>query len=268
MLKRDWEENSWQDFAAADAASVIAVLPVAAIEQHGPHLPLGTDTMIMEGYLARVMPLLPSDLPVVFLPIQTIGQSREHLAFPGTVTLSSETVHAAWMEIGESVARAGIRKLVIINAHGGNSSAIDLVSRELRIRHRMLAVTASWSRFGYPDGLFRAEEIVHGIHGGDIETSLMLAFRPDLVRKGAVADFPSATLGMAKEFKQLSATRPAGFGWMSQDLNETGAIGNAGLATAEKGEAAADHGAKAFVELLHDVARFELDRLGGGPQTP
>ena len=266
-LKRLWAENGWQDFANADVAKHIAVLPVAAVEQHGPHLPLGTDTMIMEGYLARVMALLPDDGPVVFLPIQTIGQSREHIAFPGTLTLSTETSIAAWMEIAASVARLGIRKLVIVNSHGGNSSVIDLVARELRIRHGMLAVIASWSRFGYPPGLFTEAEIAHGIHGGEIETSLMLAFRPDLVRREAMADFPSATIAMADEFKQLSATRPSGFGWMSQDLNASGAMGNASAASAEKGEAAADFGAAAFVELLRDVERFGLERLSERPEA-
>ncbi|MBY0612462.1 MAG: creatininase family protein [Beijerinckiaceae bacterium] len=265
-LKRLWAENGWRDFAGEDAARHIAVLPVAAVEQHGPHLPLGTDAMIMEGYLARVMARLPDDLPAVFLPVQTIGQSREHLAFPGTLTLSTETTLAAWMEIAESVLRAGIRKLVIINSHGGNSSVIDLLSREIRVRHGALAVIASWSRFGYPAGLFSEAEIAHGIHGGDIETSLMLAFRPDLVQREAMGDFPSATIAMEREFSQLSATRPAGFGWMSQDLNASGAIGNAGLATREKGEAAAEHGAAAFVELLRDVERFGLERLVDGPE--
>ena len=266
MLKRNWSENSWQDFGSADMARVIAVLPVAAIEQHGPHLPLGADAMIMEGYLKRVMGLLPDNLPAVFLPVQAIGQSREHIAFPGTLTLTTETALAAWMEIADSVVRAGIRKLVIINAHGGNSSVIDLLSRELRIRHGILAVVSSWSRFGYPEGLFSEAEIAHGIHGGEIETSLMLAFRPDLVAMDKAGDFPSATLDMASEFRQLSATRPAGFGWMSQDLNASGAIGNAGLATREKGDAAAEHGAAAFIALLRDMERFGLERLVHGPK--
>ncbi len=263
-LHPDWLHNTTEDFAAADLSNVIAVLPVAAIEQHGPHLPLGTDTLIMEGYLARTRSMLPATSQAIFLPIQTIGQSREHIAFHGTLSLTTGTALASWMEICESIALTGIRKLVIVNSHGGNSSVIDLLSRELRVRRGLLAVIASWSRFGYPPGLFSEAEIKYGIHGGDIETSLMLAFRPDLVRRQHIADFVPATIEMETAFKQLNATRPAGFGWMAQDIHPSGAMGNASLATVEKGNLAADHGAKAFVELLQDVTAFDLASLRDG----
>ena len=168
-----WAEMGWRDFAAADMSKVVAVLPVAAIEQHGPHLPVGVDAFINEGYLARAAPRIPDDLPVLILPVQAIGKSNEHIEFPGTLTFSLETVTRAWTEIGDSVARTGCRKLIFINSHGGNVPVIDAVVRELRVRHRMLAVHAAWSRFGAPEGMFSARERAHGIHGGDAETSLI-----------------------------------------------------------------------------------------------
>src|SRR2546421_5630215 len=250
----DWLSLTTEEFSRAR----IAVLPVAAVEQHGPHLPVGTDTYIAEAYLARVRALLPEDLPVAFLPVQQVGASDEHRAFAGTLTLSPETALRAFIEIGESVHRAGIRKLVIINSHGGNIALIDLAARQLRVRHNMLVVHASWDRFGYPDGLFSQAEQTHGIHGGDIETSIMLAAYPDLVRRERSANFIPATYAMEQEYSYLRADFPAGFGWMTQDLNASGAAGDAPLASAEKGEAALAHGARAFVALLEDVERFEL----------
>jgi creatinine amidohydrolase len=262
---RFWADMVWTDFQNADPASWIAVLPVAAIEQHGPHLPLSTDRDIMQGYLARILPALPPDLRVSFLPLQNIGLSPEHRDFPGTLTFSPETALRLWGELGDSVARAGVRKLVLLSSHGGNSGLLDIVARELRARHSMLAVTTSFARFGYPDGLFPAEEVAHGIHGGDIETSLMLAFQPQKVRQDKLDNFPAETLRMARDFKHLRAARPAGFGWLAQDLNPQGAIGNAKSASAVKGAQAAEHGAAAFIELLRDVETFPLERLRSGP---
>jgi len=257
----DWLGLTTEEFAA----DRIAVLPVAAVEQHGPHLPVGVDTLIAEAYLKRVRALLPKGSPALFLPVQAVGASDEHRAFRGTLTLSPETALRAFIEIGESVHRAGIRKLVIVNSHGGNTALIDLAARQLRVGHGMLAVHCSWGRFGYPPGSFSAAEEAHGIHGGDIETSIMLAAYPDLVRREKIMDFKPATVAMERDFAWLRADVPVGFGWMTQDLHVSGAVGDAIRATAQKGEAALDHGARAFVALLDDVRRFDLARLADGP---
>src|SRR5271170_6826230 len=227
-----WAEMGWRDFAAADMSKVVAVLPVAAIEQHGPHLPVGVDTFINEGYLARAVPRIPDDLPVLILPVQTIGKSNEHIEFPGTLTFSLETVTRAWTEIGDSVARTGCRKLIFMNSHGGNVPVIDAVVRELRVSHRMLAVHAAWHRLGLPKGLFSAQERAHGIHGGDAETSLMLAFRPHAVRMSDAQNFVSSAIAIEKEMKHLRVTQPIGFGWMASDLTAAGVAGDASKATA------------------------------------
>jgi creatinine amidohydrolase len=265
LPKRQWMEMTWTDLAQTDTRRWIAVLPVAAVEQHGPHLPLGVDSYIAQAYLSRVHEIVPDDLPVTFLPVQKLGQSDEHIAYPGTLSLSAETVIRTYTEIGESLHRAGLRKLVMVTSHGGNVSAMDLVARDLRVRRRMLVVTAAWHRFGYPPGTFDRAEQRHGIHAGDIETSLMLAGHTDTVRMDRATNAVAATVGMAEDFKWLSAFRPVGFGWMTQDLHGSGALGDATLATAAKGEAALRHGARGFVELLGDVDRFDLARLADGP---
>jgi len=265
LPKRDWLEMTWQDLAGANTARWIAVLPVAAVEQHGPHLPLGVDAFIAEAYLDRVRTLIPAELPVTFLPLQKLGQSDEHLSFPGTISLTAETVIKVWTEIGWSLARAGVLKLVVVTSHGGNLQAIDVIARELRTRHGMLVVTCAWHRFGYPEELFTGQERRHGIHAGAIETSLMLAARPDTVHMERARIAVSAGIAMESEFKWLNTHRPAGFGWMTQDLHPSGAVGDATAASAEKGEAALAYGARAFVQLLDEVDRFELARLGKGP---
>ena len=262
---RAWTDIHWPEFAGTDAARWIAVLPLAATEQHGPHLPLETDVLIGEAYLARVREVLPASIPATFLPLQPIGISTEHIDYPGTLTLPTDVALREWMALGESVARAGLKKLVIVTSHGGNSSAMALVAQDLRAHHGMLVVTTSWSRFGTPDGLFSAEELRHGIHGGAVETSIMLARYPQTVRREAIADFRPTSIAMEKEFRWLSTGRPAPFAWQAQDLHESGAIGDATKGSAEKGEQLLDHGARAFCELLADVDNFDVKRLAAGP---
>src|SRR5277367_5018780 len=163
---RDWTDIHWPEVSRAAAAQWIAVLPLAATEQHGPHLPVGTDVMIGEAYLARVRELLPATVPATFLPLQPVGISTEHIDFPGTLTLPTEVALKSWMALGESVARAGVKKLVMVTSHGGNSAAMSLVAQDLRAQHGLLVVTTGWSRFGAPEGLFPDDELRHGIHGG------------------------------------------------------------------------------------------------------
>jgi len=266
LPSRDWSAIAWTDVTAADAPRWIAVLPLAATEQHGPHLPLETDVMIAEAYLARVRELLPDSAPVTFLPVQRIGISTEHIDFPGTQTLPVEVALREWTALGEEVSRRGVKKLVMVSSHGGNSAAMMLVAQHLRAHHGMLAVTTSWSRFGMPEGLFPDEEVRHGIHGGAVETSIMLARYPQAVRRDAIADFPSSAIAMEKKYRWLSTKRPAPFAWQTQDLNPSGAVGNATLASAEKGERLIDHGARRFVELLDDVDKFDVKAFSSKPQ--
>lgn len=263
---RDWADIDWAGVDAAAASRWIAVLPLAATEQHGPHLPFATDVMIADAYLARVRELLPDSVPATFLPIQRIGISTEHIDFKGTLTLSTEAALKQWMALGESVARAGLKKIVMVTSHGGNSAAMTLVAQDLRAYHGLLAVTTSWSRFGVPEGLFPDDELRHGIHGGAVETSIMLAKYREHVRLDAIADFQSNSIAIEKKYRWLSTQRPAPFAWQAQDLHESGAVGNATLATEDKGERLLDHGARRFIELLDDVDKFDVNTLSRGPR--
>jgi creatinine amidohydrolase len=263
---RDWTDIHWADISGPARARWIAVLPLAATEQHGPHLPLGTDVLIAQAYLARVRELLPGTCPATFHPVQPVGISTEHISYPGTLTLPTDVALKTWMALGESIARAGVKKLVMVTSHGGNSAAMSLVAQDLRAQHGLLAVTTGWARFGTPDGLFSDDELRHGIHGGAVETSIMLARYPHLVRTDKIADFRPASIAMEKDYRWLSAHRPAPFAWQAQDLHPSGAAGDATLASAAKGEILLDHGARAFCELLADVDKFDSETLSDGPK--
>ena len=249
MTRRfDWADYRTTEFEGLDPEKVIAILPTAAIEQHGPHLPVGVDTMIAEGMLSELRRQCPDDLDIRILPIQAVGKSNEHLHARGTLTLTAETALRAWREIGLSVARTGLRKIVIVNSHGGNLDLISILSRELRVEAGMLAVKCQWGGFGAPVGLYSDREVSFGIHGGDRETSLMLHFRPETVDISKAVDFASTA-----EAATISPIGRISYGWIASDLNPDGTVGEAHLATAEKGEATCRHQVTGFVELLRAV---------------
>jgi creatinine amidohydrolase len=254
-----WGDYRTTEYASIDPEATIAVLPVAAIEQHGPHLPVSTDTTIMHGMLETVIARLPEDLDIRILPVQAVGKSNEHVHAPGTLTVSPLAAIQSWAELGTSVNRAGVRKLVIVNAHGGNEEIMGIVTRELRVAFKMLAVKTSWTRFGMPAGLYTDAEMRYGIHGGDMETSLMLHFRPDLVEMANAENFVSNVERAEKEFALLRQTGTHAYAWIASDLNAHGVVGNAAAATAEKGRLTADHQADGFVTLLRDVRKAKLD---------
>ncbi len=260
-LRRRWQEMTTEEFRSLDAVRVIAILPVAAIEQHGPHLPVEVDARINEGVLARTLELLPAELPVTVLPALPVGKSNEHTAFPGTLSLSAETLIRLWTEIGDSVARAGVRKMVIFNSHGGQPQVADIVARDLRVRHAMFVVTAHSYALGKPPGLFPDEELTHGIHGGTVETSIMLHLRRDLVNMDKAQNFVPLSVPMAREYEMLTPEGKVGFGWQTQDLNPHGACGNAAAADPARGAQLVDHYARRFVQLLREIDRFPLSTL-------
>ncbi|RSZ43825.1 MULTISPECIES: creatininase family protein [unclassified Variovorax] len=266
-LPRFWSRLTTRDFASLDPAATVAVLPLGATEQHGPHLPLGVDTVLADGIVAASLPLLPASLPVLFLPTQQIGLSPEHARFAGTLTLSAETLIRLWSEIGAGVARAGVKKLVLFNAHGGHVGAMDIVARELRAAHGLIVYSVSWFNLPLGDAgaQFSAHEHRFGVHAGEIETSMMLALTPQLVRMGEARDFPSTSEQRAAGYPILGNGRSAKLGWAMEDYNAHGAAGNAAAATAEHGQAVIDAAAQQLALLLEEVSRLPLDTANTGP---
>lgn len=257
-LKRWWGEFTAREFEGIDADRTIGVLPVAAVEQHGPHLPVFTDAAIQQGMLEAAIPLIPEELDVRILPVQAVGKSNEHLWAPGTLTIPAAGLIEHWCELGASVARAGVRKLVIVNSHGGNEAVMEIVARELRVRHSMLAVKTSWMRFGTPPGLYSETELRYGIHGGDVETSLMLHFQPHTVNMALAENFPSSAEQAHAQYRLLAPTGTHAFAWIASDLHPAGAVGEAARGTAEKGRLTAEWQARGFVDLLRETASLKI----------
>ncbi|MCB1423868.1 MAG: creatininase family protein [Nitratireductor sp.] len=248
-----------------DLSHWIVVLPLGATEQHGPHLPLETDTLIAEGIAGRLRENVAGRLPVTFLPAQPVGYSPEHMDYPGTNSLAYDVAIEKWVGIGEVLAGRGIRKLVLLNAHGGNSPLMTIVATELRLRKKMLCVATSWTRFGYPEAVISPKEAGFDIHAGLIETSVMLALHPDKVDMDKAQDFSSEQRHFLDKNHYLTAYGKHAFGWKMQDLNPLGATGNALAATAEKGEELINHAVSGLADLLGDIDRFDLAALENAP---
>jgi creatinine amidohydrolase len=239
----------------------VAVLPLGAHEQHGPHLPFETDTIIAEGIARRAGELLPQRLDVTFLPAEPVGYSIEHMDVAGSRTLGYADAVERWLGFAKTLNANGVRRLILLNAHGGNSPLLTIVATEARVRFGMLCIASSWTRFGAEQGIVTPEEKAIGIHGGDIETSVMLALAPHLVDMSKARDFSSRQSDFIRDFKHLRAYGPHAFGWMMRDLNGEGVAGNAALATAEKGRQMIDRAARGLVELIEDAAAFDLSRF-------
>ncbi len=260
---RYWQDLTTEDFRQLDRDSVIAIQPVAAIEQHGPHLPVWVDACICQGVVEGALDMLPDDLSVLVLPLLPVGVSTEHSDYPGTLSLSPETMIRALTEIGESVAAAGVRKLVLVNSHGGQPQILDLVAQSLRARRRMLVFRVNAYRDFRDPSVFPEDEIRLGIHAGAIETAIMLHLRADLVRNDKIADFMPAAAAQG-----AAATGPfgnTGHAWQAQDLHPSGACGDATLADAEKGKQLVARAAQALADRVQEIDGISADGLKDTP---
>ena len=251
--KRFWQNLTSYDFSNLESEKFVAVLPVAAIEQHGPHLPVSVDASIIDGIINLLSEKLSEDSKLIFLPTQKIGKSNEHLSYPGTLSLSSETLTAILMEIGNCVNSIGIKKLVLFNSHGGNISVLDIVARELRVRNEMLVFNLNWFGLGMPKDVYSKDELKYGIHAGDIETSVMLALDSKNVRMERAKNFISKNIQIEKNFKNIGISSNVKFGWQSQDLNSSGACGNAKISSIEKGKVTLDFVCKRLIEVFKEI---------------
>jgi creatinine amidohydrolase len=274
---RFWADWTARDFALAHAhgrmAQTIAILPVAATEQHGPHLPLAVDTALVDGVIAAALPHIAAEVPALFLPTQAVGFSPEHAAFAGTLTLKSETIIRLWTDIAESVAAAGVRKLVLLNSHGGQVGLLDVVARDLRARLGLLVYSVNW--FGLPltgpqgedvNALFSAHEHRFGIHAGEIETSMTLALNPEKVDMAQAQNFASTSEDRSKAYAILGNGKSAKLGWQMQDYNAAGAVGNAAAATPEKGRMVLDAAGRALAQMLSELHQLPMDTLVDNPK--
>jgi len=260
-----WANLKTTDFGR-DSDPRIALLPVAAVEQHGPHLPLGTDSYILEAVIERLGNAPPEKADILVLPMQMIGDSTEHGDFPGTLSHDAETLIANWIAIGEAVAEAGIRKLAIVNSHGGQPQIVDIVAQRLRAEFQMLALRINTFALGVPEGLFSEDELAFGFHGGEVETSLMLSIAPALVEMSAAKNFSNLGTQIAKDNKILRAEGAAAFAWQAQDLNPQGATGNAESADAKRGALMLDHLSSKLRLALDELANFDMTNLREGPK--
>jgi creatinine amidohydrolase len=252
-----WADLTAPDFAALDRTKAIAILPIGAVEQHGPHLPLSVDRDLTLAVLNRALPLIPSELTVLALPVQSIGKSTEHEAWPGTLSLSADTLLRVLHDIAASVQRAGIPRLMILNGHGGNGALLELACRDLRAAFGLVTAHVAWDDLAGAEAVVGKTEAANGLHAGDVETSAMLAAHQNLVRMDRAESFGSVHLHWRHAHPDLGlGNAPLRTGWLMADLNAKGAVGNAAAATAEKGEMLLNNAARALARLVGDFARF------------
>jgi creatinine amidohydrolase len=258
----------WQSLTTREISDIVArdpvlILPVAAIEQHGAHLPLSTDLDIGVGVLTRAFAELPDDFPAFVLPAQAVGASDEHMGFAGTLSLPAALLSGVIQQQAAAVRACGVRRLVISNSHGGNRHVIDDAALAIRRQHGMLVVKANYFMFPRPADVDLPDvEWRHGLHAGAVETAMMMHLRPGHVR--TLPGRPATSLGEELEatLRHLGPEGTASFAWLASDLDVTGVAGDPRLADEEKGRRLVAHYGKILAEVIRDAKAFPLARLG------
>ena len=252
---------TWQQIEKMkNKEDTVIIQPIGAIEQHGHHLPIVVDSAISQGVLGKALEQLDSDIPAFALPTLYYGKSNEHDGFPGTISLSSTTLLSLLTEVTTSIYQAGFRKLILMNSHGGQPQILEIVARDLHQKYPDLSIFPifTWKVPNITDELLTEKELELGIHAGDAETSLMLALLPDQVNMElAVREYPRDLAGDSL----LSMEGKLPFAWMTKDLSKTGVMGDATVASKEKGELILDSLAQGWVQLIKDVYRFQMTQM-------
>jgi creatinine amidohydrolase len=258
---------SWTQIdALPDKANTVILLPVAAIEQHGPHLPIAVDSAIVLGVLGDALKRLDARTPCYVAPPLYYGKSDEHIRFPGTCTVSAATLLATLSELIDSFARAGFGKVALVNGHGGQPQVIDIAAREARHRHPQMSVFPCfiWKVPHVGAELVPALEAQIGIHASALETALLLALLPDTVRmKEAVREYPPIPL---EGPISMEGERPhtQGFAWLTHELSRSGVIGDATIATPEMGMRLLDSLGQGWARLIESMVAFKQPDAGAG----
>jgi creatinine amidohydrolase len=251
--ERNFAYLNWKQVDTLPRESTLLVLPTAAIEQHGHHLPLATDTLINNLLLGHALRKLPAGLPVYALPPVHYGKSNEHIGFAGTLSVSATTFMAVVRDVGSSLSKAGFQRLVLYNTHGGNTSLVDVMARDLRAEFglRTFALHGSGG-IGF-EGL-DPQEKTYGFHAGEVETSYLLASVPELVDRSAYT--VNYIADVAKPATLLPENAPAVFAWLTGDIASSGVLGDPRPATAEKGARWIEEAAARLASALEEMARY------------
>ena len=240
----------------------VVVLLLAAVEQHGPHLPLSTDLDIGLGLLGVAFDRLPASFPVAALPPQAVGASREHARFPGSLSLPPALLGDLIHQQGTAVARCGVRRLVVVNSHGGNRATLDAAALRLRDEAQILVVKVNYPDFPRPAAVDLPEsEWRHGIHGGAVETAMMRYLHPDRVREAEARGSASFAAELERRGSRIAAEGAAAFAWLAGDLDPSGAVGDAALGTADMGRRLVDYYGATLAAVIRDARSFPVDRL-------
>jgi creatinine amidohydrolase len=252
--ERNFAYLTWKQVDALPRETTLLILPTAAVEQHGHHLPLATDTLINNLLLGKALKLVPKELPIYALPPICYGKSNEHLGFPGTLSVSAQTFLAVIRDLASSIAQSGFKKVVIYNTHGGNASLVDVMARDLRADFGL----RTFSLFGSPGAEFEGvsqQERTYGFHAGEIETAYLLHCVPELVR---TSDYTANYIARVDHPELLKPeASAANFAWLSRDITPSGVLGDPSAATAANGERWSNEAASRIAEILVAMYNFE-----------